>query len=71
VRFAIAVRPRHRVAWALPILSSRASTSVSTRETKNEATDPIAGRSRPASRVPSISARKASMTLSYRDREKK
>jgi hypothetical protein len=42
---AIAARPRSSAASAVPILSSRESTSASTRETKNEATEAIEDRS--------------------------
>ncbi|SKS76383.1 Uncharacterised protein [Mycobacteroides abscessus subsp. abscessus] len=42
-------RPRSDNAWPLPISSRRLSISVSTRETKNEATEWILDKSRPAS----------------------
>ena len=59
-------------AWAsgLPILSRRLSTSVSTLDTKNDATLPIFARSCPFAFACSRPARKASMTSSYRRRLK-
>ena len=54
----------------MPILSSLLSTSVSTRLTKNDATDAIEDRSWPASAACSIPAKYASMTSPYRSREK-
>jgi hypothetical protein len=59
---ATAALPRSASASGVPSLSSLSSTSVSTRLTKNEATEPILSRSRPAATAPSIPAMNASIT---------
>jgi hypothetical protein len=59
---AIAAVPRSAAASGVLILTSRASTSVLTRETKKEATDAMRARSRPARAAPSRPAKKASIT---------
>jgi hypothetical protein len=58
----MAALPLSALASSVPILSSRLSISVSTRETKKEATEPIADRSWPALRARSSPSRNASIT---------
>ena len=67
---AIAALPRSALASGVPSLSSRLSTSVSIRLTKNEATEYIDDRSWPAAAACSSPVMNASMTSLYRVREK-
>ena len=67
---ATAALPIIAFASSEPILSSRLSTSVSTLDTKNDATEPMVDRSCPFALACSIPARNASITCSYRSRPK-
>ena len=58
----MAALPRSAFASSLPIFSSRLSTSVSTRDTKNDATETMAVMSCPLARACSMPSKKASIT---------